>query len=111
GHPETLKRAFLNIIINAHQALMEVNDRPRELRIVTGAGPGVVRVAFYDNGPGVAEENLDHVFDPFFTTKPQGHGMGLGLSVAYGVVRDHDGAIWMESTPGEGAAVIIELPA
>jgi signal transduction histidine kinase len=69
-----------------------------------------VRVSISD-GPGIADEILDKVFDPFFTTKPVGMGAGLGLSISYGVVKEHGGTIGVESTPAGGATFIIELPA
>ena len=69
-----------------------------------------LRISFTDNGPGVPADLQDQIFDPFFTTASLGDGMGLGLSVAYGVVQDHGGRMWLESAEGAGAAIFIELP-
>jgi CheY-like chemotaxis protein len=69
-----------------------------------------VRIVIQDNGPGIAKENLPRIFDPFFTTKHVGQGTGLGLSLCYGIIKEHGGNITPVSQPGEGATFIIELP-
>jgi signal transduction histidine kinase len=74
------------------------------------ADASTIRVVFSDTGGGIPQEILDKVFDPFFTTRDVGLGTGLGLSIAHGIVQEHGGRIWAESTPGEGATFIIELP-
>jgi len=63
-----------------------------------------------DNGCGINADHLPHLFEPFFTTKPVGQGMGLGLSVSYGIIRDHGGVIAVESTPGRGSLFRVRLP-
>jgi two-component system NtrC family sensor kinase len=75
------------------------------------AAHGCVRLTVSDTGSGIAAEILPRIFDPFFTTKPVGQGTGLGLSISYGIVAVHRGRIWAESTPGQGATFIVELPA
>ena len=63
-----------------------------------------------DDGPGVSEEVRTKIFDPFFTTKEVGKGTGLGLTVAYAIVQEHGGRMWLESEPGAGASFYMELP-
>jgi signal transduction histidine kinase len=75
-----------------------------------GATAGMVEIRVEDNGPGIAPDVLPRVFDPFFTTKDVGHGMGLGLFVAYEIVDEHGGCIAAESAPGQGACFRIRLP-
>jgi two-component system, NtrC family, sensor kinase len=105
-----LKQVFINIFINAGQAMQEMKQG--ELKIVTTpsedpAGGVVIRIS--DSGGGVPKEQLNKLFDPFFTTKGTG-GTGLGLSVSYGIVQAHGGTITAESAPGKGTTFIIRLP-
>ncbi len=83
-----------------------------EIRIETGPAPGrpdCVCLRVTDSGPGIVSEALPRIFDPFYTTKPT--GTGLGLSVSYGIVRDHNGTIDVESVPGRGTTFILTFPA
>lgn len=105
-----MQRVFLSMISNAQYALEGVEDRPRTLRIRTCLTATGIHVIFTDNGVGMPEEVRARVFDPFFTGRSQGDGIGLGLSVAYGVVRNHNGSIIAESEPGKGATFTVELP-
>ena len=70
--------------------------------------PDAVRLLVRDTGPGISPEALPRIFDPFFTTKAE--GTGLGLSVSYGIVRDHHGTVDVESRPGEGTTFILTFP-
>jgi signal transduction histidine kinase len=70
----------------------------------------MVRVTVHDTGPGIAAEILPRVFDPFFTTRSASGGTGLGLAIARRIVRDHGGTIVLESEPGHGTRVTVELP-
>jgi signal transduction histidine kinase len=106
-HPGKINQVFLNLLLNAFQAC----ERGGMVEVRTRLEPGeavVVEVA--DNGCGIKPEHLPHLFEPFFTTKPVGQGTGLGLSVSYGIIRDHGGAITAESTPGQGSTFRIRLP-
>jgi PAS domain S-box-containing protein len=108
-----LQQVFLNIIINAEHFMIEAN-RGGVLSIFTGftgRASKNVRIVFSDNGPGIKPEELGHVFDPFFTTKEVGKGTGLGLSICHGIVSEHGGRIYAESTPGKGASFVVDLPA
>jgi signal transduction histidine kinase len=105
----------VNLISNAHHALSEKASDDRLFRVrVRNAGPAdrpVVRVEFYDNGPGVPLEIRDRIFDPFFTTRRDSGGTGLGLSLSFGIVRDYGGRIWVESEVGRYTRFVVELPA
>ena len=104
-----LQQVILNILSNARQAI-ETFRRDGRIVLKTGATDTHVWLRISDNGPGMSRETLSRIFDPFFTTKPQGKGTGLGLSLSYGIIQEHQGAIRAESTPGQGAEFIIELP-
>jgi two-component system, NtrC family, sensor kinase len=108
GDPNQLQQVFLNLITNARQA-MESQKNGRLLIEASQNGKYVV-IRFSDNGPGIPLDIQGKIFDPFFTTKPQGKGTGLGLSICYGILQQHQGHLKMESTAGEGATFIMELP-
>jgi two-component system, cell cycle sensor histidine kinase and response regulator CckA len=106
-----LGQVFLNLILNAAQALDEAEAK-RNIVIVRSYddGPEVV-VEIADNGPGIAAEILPRIFESFFTTKPRGMGTGLGLPISLGIVRTLGGEIVVDSRPGEGATFRVRLPA
>jgi PAS domain S-box-containing protein len=108
GNAGQLKQVFMNIIINAAEA-MHGNGK---LTITTSASPDrkTVFMEFSDTGEGIPEENLSRIFEPFFTTKDIGKGTGLGLSTSYGIIESHGGKISVKSRVGEGATFTIELP-
>ena len=107
GDPSRLEEVFLNLFINAADAMKEKGGK---LKITTTAANHGVRVVIKDTGKGIDEAHLPHIFEPFFTTKDPGQGTGLGLSIAYGVIRRHNGFIDAESAPGKGATFIVSLP-
>jgi signal transduction histidine kinase len=105
--PSELNQVFLNLLINAAQAI----GPERGLIVVRSGGAGdEVWVEIEDDGSGIAPEHLALVFDPFFTTKPVGRGTGLGLSLAYGIVQKHRGRIDVRSEPGRGSCFRVTLP-
>ena len=69
-----------------------------------------IKITISDNGPGIPDEIRDNIFQPFFTTKPSGEGTGLGLSVSYGIIKNHGGDIMVESKTGEGSTFTVVLP-
>ena len=107
---DQLHQVFLNLLINAHQAL-ETVEPPRRLWLRTTAANGSVRVEVADNGPGVPAALRDRILEPFFTTKPVGSGTGLGLSVCHSILAAHGGSISVDDRPGGGARFIVTLPA
>lgn len=104
-----LIEVILNILINAEHALADV-DRDGVITIETGKLADRIRISITDNGAGIPEEHTRKIFDPFFTTKEIGQGSGLGLSVSYGIIKQHAGDIWVESVVGKGSTFHIELP-
>jgi signal transduction histidine kinase len=104
-----LQQVLLHLLSNAERAVGEVDRRGR-LTIVTRAGGGQVRLEVVDNGPGIRPENLEQIFLPFFTTQDLGHGPGLGLSICYGILKEHEGRIRADSEVGQGASFIVDLP-
>ena len=108
--PNQLMQVFLNLLLNAEQAIRE-NREKGTIRVRLERKPDSVCIVFQDDGPGIAPENLTHIFDPFFTTKRPGRGTGLGLSICKTVLREHGGNIEASSAPGGGAAFTITLPA
>ena len=108
--PSAIRRLFLNLIHNAHQALMAVARERREFVAAAKLHGETLAIEVSDSGCGVPEEVRYKIFDPFFTTRSLGEGMGLGLSVAYGIVHEHGGKIWMSPRVGGGTTFHIELP-
>ena len=108
GNASQLKQVFMNIIVNAAEAM----HGSGMLTITTSPAPDrkTVLVEFTDTGEGIPEENFTRIFDPFFTTKEVGKGTGLGLATSYGIVEDHGGKIGVRSKVGEGTTFTIELP-
>ncbi len=107
--PNQLMQVFLNLLLNAEQAIRESREKGT-IRVRIGRNPDSVWIVFQDDGPGIAPENLAHIFDPFFTTKRPGRGTGLGLSICKTVLREHGGNIDVSSAPGGGAVFTITLP-
>jgi signal transduction histidine kinase len=108
GDPERLQQLFLNLFLNAVDAMPDGG----ELRVsLSPTGEAAVEVRVADTGVGISEADLPHVFEPFFTSKAAGEGNGLGLMVAHGIVKDHDGSISVESKPRRGAEFRIAFPA
>lgn len=111
-----LEQVFINLLINARDAIQERSDRegearsPKEIRIRTRTRGERVVIEVRDTGMGVPKAILDKIFEPFFTTKEVGKGTGLGLSISYGIVQDYEGSIQVETRDGDGATFIIQFP-
>ncbi len=105
-----LGQVFLNLLINAAQAIPEGAPERHAIRARTRAEGDRVVVEIEDTGTGMAPEVLDRIFDPFFTTKPVGVGTGLGLSICHGIVTGLGGDIQVESAPGRGSLFRVRLP-
>jgi PAS domain S-box-containing protein len=109
GDPHQLMQIFLNLVLNAEQAIREVRDRGT-LRIRLGNKGKSAWASFQDDGPGIPPEILPNIFDPFYTTKRPGRGTGLGLSICKSVVKEHNGTVEAANAPGGGAVFTITLP-
>jgi PAS domain S-box-containing protein len=110
GNAARLGQVFLNLLVNAAQAIPDGAPDRHEIRVVTRALPdGRVAAEVRDTGCGIPAEHLARVFDPFFTTKPPGVGTGLGLAICHGIVTGLGGAFEVESAPGAGATFRVLL--
>jgi signal transduction histidine kinase len=119
--PNQLRQVFLNLIINAADAIsFKAEETSGKLKITTELEKGTgsdttsfynqLRILFVDDGPGISEEDLSNIFDPFFTTKDPGMGTGLGLSVSFMIVESMNGKMTGISEVGSGTTMIISLP-
>ncbi len=105
--PNQLKQVFVAILVNASEAASENG----EIQIKTyNPDDSNIIIEIYDNGIGIAPEDIPHIFEPFFTTKNQGDGIGLGLAIVHGIVLSHKGNINVSSTPGKGTTLSVKLP-
>jgi CheY-like chemotaxis protein len=122
GDPTRIQQTIMNLALNARDAmpdggslrlsLKELNlSKENEKPLPDMSNGKWLWVQVTDNGSGISAENLPHIFEPFFTTKPIGRGTGLGLSQVYGIVKQHEGFIDVQSTPGKGTTISIYLPA
>jgi two-component system NtrC family sensor kinase len=107
GHPHDLQQVFLNLFLNAIQAMPEGGELEVAADVVQDQW---VRVEVTDTGSGIPQEHLSQIFDPFFTTKDPGMGTGLGLAVSHGIVEEHGGRIEVTSDPGQGTTFSVYLP-
>ncbi|NCD24611.1 MAG: PAS domain S-box protein [Deltaproteobacteria bacterium] len=114
GHNNRLQQVFFNLLNNARDAIQEkMESEPGiwgDILVRTYVQDGRVNASFTDNGPGIPDGVRNKIFEPFFTTKQTGKGMGLGLAITYGIVRDYGGTITIDSKPGEGTTFILSFP-
>jgi len=107
GNENRLQQVFFNLILNARDAMpkggwLSLTTRPDDEAVVVEVG---------DTGEGIRREDIKRIYDPFFTTKGIGRGTGLGLSVSYGILQEHGGAIFVDSARGKGTVFRVTLPA
>ncbi len=106
GNSGQMHQLFLNILTNAIHAIKSKGKIEIRTRIIEDK----ILVKITDNGSGIKADLLKKVLDPFFTTKPPGEGTGLGLSISQKIISEHQGSLNIESEPGQGTTVIINLP-
>ncbi|MGR3179795.1 MAG: ATP-binding protein [Candidatus Anammoxibacter sp.] len=104
-----LQQVFFNIINNAHQALSK-HEGTRILTVKTTHKPGYIVISIHNTGSEIPSETIKKIFNPFFTTKEVGKGTGMGLSIAYGIIKEHGGNIFVNSEKGHGVTFLIRLP-
>jgi len=112
-YPMQLKQVFMNLLVNAYQAIEETlgaRGGIGTVTLTTAPNDGGVLVEITDTGTGIAPDHIDRIFDPFFTTKKVGAGTGLGLSTSFNIVRRHGGTMRVESALGRGTTFRIQLP-
>ena len=105
-YPALLNEAFMNLLTNSCQAIPQTG----QVFIETRREAEEVVISFRDTGVGIPKEHLTKIFEPGFTTRGRGVGVGLGLPIAFSVIKEHRGAIHVESEPGQGATFTIRLP-
>jgi len=109
GSEDQLQQVFMNLVSNASEA-MGADGGVLTIETRHLLSEDKLQVNFKDTGCGIPEENYPKLFEPFFTTKKKGKGVGLGLSVAYGIVREHEGSIYVKSEMGRGTTFQVKLP-
>jgi PAS domain S-box-containing protein len=105
-----IQQVLVNLLNNAQQAIQAARRERGQLHVRTWRQGDAVMLKISDNGEGMDGETLERVFDPFFTTKEPGQGTGLGLSVSYGIIKEHGGTIYAQGRRGEGSTFLIEFP-
>jgi signal transduction histidine kinase len=117
--PQRIGQVIMNLVNNAVESIINAPDFKEKLKQQTPIGGQIsidtgnldkeIVITVKDNGPGISEEDLDKIFDPFFTRKKT-MGMGVGLSICHGIIKDHKGAIYASNAPEGGAVFTIRLP-
>jgi signal transduction histidine kinase len=117
--PQQIAQVIMNLVNNAVEAMINAPEFKEKLEQYSGTGGEIVIDTHYedseivvtvaDSGPGIGEKDIEHIFDPFFTRKKK-MGMGVGLSICYGIIEDHQGTITAENSPDGGAVFTIRLP-
>jgi two-component system NtrC family sensor kinase len=110
GSEDQLQQVFMNLVSNATEAMEAAGGGVLTIESRHILSEDSLQINFKDTGPGIPEENISKLFEPFFTTKKKGKGVGLGLSVAYGIIQEHGGSIYVKSKAGQGTTFQVKLP-
>jgi signal transduction histidine kinase len=108
GDRVQLRQVILNLIVNAVEAMSQIGEVHRDMLISSASGPGSVRIAVQDSGPGLPQGGSEQVFKAFYTTKPT--GLGMGLSICRSIVEAHGGSLWAAPNGPHGAVFCFTLP-
>jgi signal transduction histidine kinase len=108
GDVNQMQQCFLNLIFNAIEAMPDGGHLSIQCDLNEAENKAVVKIG--DTGVGIPESERGHIFDPFFTTKQEGEGTGMGLSIVYGIVRNHGGTIRVDSREGAGTTFVMIFP-
>ena len=109
GSEDQIKQVVMNLLSNAVESMTQVSRKWLTIRTFTKEPGKTVGIEIVDTGTGVPREMISKIFEPFYTTKKKGKGVGLGLSVVYGIIQEHGGKIFVDSTPGKGTSFSITL--
>lgn len=112
GNNKLIQQVFLNLMVNAQQALKEVDERRLTIRSAAHKhnGRAVLQIEVQDSGPGIPPDDLDRVFEPFYSSKAEGEGTGLGLAVSYGIIERHGGELRARLPEEGGTTFVVTLP-
>jgi two-component system, NtrC family, sensor kinase len=110
GSEDQLQQVFINFISNAAESMEKAGKGVFNVKTRYSTVDDKIKISFKDNGVGIPQKNFSKLFEPFFTTKKKGKGVGLGLSVAYGIIEEHGGSIYVISKEGKGTTFNIQLP-
>ena len=110
GSADQLQQVFMNMVSNATEAMESKGGGRLVVKTWCGDAGNAIYISFDDDGVGISQEHLGKLFEPFYTTKKKGKGVGLGLSVVYGIIEAHNGSITVDTLPGKGATFTIQLP-
>jgi signal transduction histidine kinase len=109
GSEDQIKQVVMNLLSNAVESMIQVSRKWLTIRTFRKEPGKTVGLEIMDTGTGIPREMISKIFEPFYTTKKKGKGVGLGLSVVYGIIREHGGKIYVDSTPGKGTSFSITL--
>ncbi len=110
GDPGQIEQVLLNLVVNAEDAIADVQGQPGVIQIRSAMEDGNIHLSVTDNGSGIRARDMAKIFDPFFTTKDKNSGTGLGLSICAEIVKDHGGELYAWSTYGSGSTFTVEMP-
>jgi signal transduction histidine kinase len=110
GSEDQLQQVLMNLLSNAAEAMEAAGGGLLNIETKYTLRDDKLEIRFQDSGIGIPEQNISKLFEPFFTTKKKGKGVGLGLSVAYGIIQEHGGSIYVQSKMGEGTTFHVKFP-